>query len=111
MTLSRAVLDSTDVSVKDTREQIWMWWREASAGAWDSMGPVKAEFETSLTVNVPRGQGRENAIIRGFSRTEREVSDLRKHTKAREPATPGRKRIRQEIYHVLTGFGLYSQLA
>jgi hypothetical protein len=88
-----------------------MWWREASAGGWDSMGPVKAEFETLLTVNVPRGQRPENGIIRGFSRNEREVSDLRKHTKAREPATPGRKRIHKEIYHVLMVSGLYSRLA
>jgi hypothetical protein len=71
-----------------------MWWPEASAGTWDSMRPVKAEFETPRMVNLPRGHGRKNAIIRDCSRTEEEIRDLRK------PATPGQKRIREEIYPI-----------
>jgi hypothetical protein len=93
-------LDSAGVSVEETRGQIWMWWREASAGTWDSMRPVKAEFETPRMVNLPCGHRRKNAIIRGCSRTEEEIRDLRKRTKVRELATLGQKRIWEEIYPV-----------
>jgi hypothetical protein len=62
--------------------------------------PFKAEFETPRTVKLPRGHRRKNAIIRGYSRTEEEMRDLRKRTTTKEPATPRQKRIREEIYRL-----------